>query len=166
MNASGVKTQSIGVWKSLPAPVKGIIIVGVLVGGFFLVKKILRNAATNEKVKDAKNELQSLVEQGIKPTLTTIKVQNIVDGLYESMDNWVPRRDTYLEDFKRYFYQIKNSADLMAVMTKFGNKDGYTLTEWIQKEYPSANRPNSDDLIAVSEVANDHLRGQGIKYRF
>lgn len=159
------KEQSIGIWKSLPPMVKGVVILGSLVGAYLIYKKVSKNYKSNEDVKEVGGELQDAISQGVQPTLTPSQITTIADGLYESMDGWSLGADTYIGEFKSYFYKIKNKADLFAVMKKFGVKEDYDLKGWIQTEGTVFDNVTKEKTTP-KEVANRHLKSQGIDYRF
>lgn len=179
-----IKEQTVGFWKGLPIQVKLIIIGGVLVGGYFLYKKLKKSTKANKEEKEFAGELEKLIESGIKPTLSPTETRTITEGLYNSMNNYnyLGGSDTYLPDFKKYFWRIKNKADLFAIMQKWDAKDSSSLRDWIVKEWdsPCEGTSNtgyvtgvltlgaytSDKKCSVKEVANDHLKSQGIDYRF
>ena len=155
-----IKTESIGIWNGLPPIAKAAIVIGAITGAYLIYRNISKNATTNARVKDVKNELNSLIESGITPSLSPVQINMIADGLYKSMDgyNYLTQTDTDLKKFRSNFYQIKNEADLLAVISKFGNKEGADLKTWMSTEWVGNNKLNT--------TANDHLRSVGIRYRF
>jgi len=169
-----IKEQTVGFWKGLPTAVKGVIVLGVLVGGFFLYRKIKKSSGANKEEKEVGGELNQLIESGIKPTLSPTEATSIVEGLYHSMNGYNPatREDTHIPNFKKYFYRIKNKADLFLVIQKWDAKENSSLRDWIVKEYESPKDGGSitSGIYATMElpkdVANNHLKYQGIDYRF
>jgi hypothetical protein len=154
------KQQAIGFWNGLPAIAKGIIVIGTLAGGYFLYKYIRKNSKTNKDVKEVKGELEASVQSGTRPTLTPTQATMVANGLYNSMDgyNYLWQIDTDVDKFRSNFWQIINKADLLLVISKFGNREGADLKKWMDTEWVGGQK--------LQKIANSHLESQGIDYRF
>lgn len=159
-NMSGAKQKASGFWTGLPIQVKGIIVLGALVGGYFLYRKFTKNAKTNKDVKEVKGELEASAQSGIRPTLTPTQATMVANGLYNSMDgyNYLTHTDTDIDMFRSNFYKIINKADLLLVISKFGNRESADLKRWMDTEW------FNDGKLQI--IANNHLQSQGIDYRF
>lgn len=157
---SGAKQKAAGFWQGLPPAIKGVIVLGVLVGGFLIYRKIRKNIKTNQDVKEVKGELQQSVQSGIPPTLTPTQASMVANGLYNSMDgyNYLTQEDTDVDMFRSNFYKIINKADLLLVISKFGNREGADLKRWMDTEWVGGGK--------LQKIANSHLEQQGIDYRF
>ena len=135
-------------------PVERVIILGAGIGGtiFLLVKgkQILQNIKNKQKELDLSSDIKAT---GKKLSYPESQYQIFADTLYTAMDGL----GTNYEIVAGVMYKMKNDADILKVIQKFGQKEGYSLAEWINDDMEEADK---------SMYVNQILAKKGIKIRF
>lgn len=111
---------------NLPLPVKigiGVVVVAALVGaGYFVykqLKKIGENKDERQEANAAEQELQSLSNQGVKPTFTEAEAKSKATALTVAAtdcDFWGQGATQIMA----VIYSVKNKADWYLLSTTFG----------------------------------------------
>lgn len=130
------------------------IIIAVLVAAIVVGIIVYKNFMT---VKDTKqsNDLIDKVNQEINPkdvTLTQVQLATIAEKLYVAMDGLGTDTDAVYSAFD----MAETRSDILAIIGKFGVRDGETLTEWIQGDLSGSEIMHLNSLIA----------SKGINYKF
>lgn len=135
-------------------PVERFMILGAGIGGtiFLLVKgkEILENIKNKKKELEITKDIKGT---GKKLSYPESQYQVFADTLYISMDG----AGTYEEQVAGVMYKMKNDADVLKLIQKFGTKDGYSLTEWINGDFDEENK---------NFYVNQILAKKGITIRF
>ncbi len=89
----------------------------------YLVYKGIKNAKAKADSKredaDNKNELNSLIVSGIKPTLTQAQISGIANALFGAMDGY----GTDYNSIAHEFAKINNDADMLSVAQAYGVRE-------------------------------------------
>jgi len=115
-------------WKSLPTWAKGTIaIVGVLaIGGVGFaiykgVKKAIEKAKEGKEGREAKDDLASAIQEGVKPTISDSEAESKVSALVKSADNCDPTGSGATQIIA-VVKSLKNKSDFLLLSSKFGTK--------------------------------------------
>ena len=177
-----ITNKSYEFYKELPPWAKGAIIVG---GGIIatlavisILKKVKADAENKTDIKeatDASAALKALNKKGIYQTLNNVQLESICLSLVQAMDGCGTTENNVLAQFKK----MKNDADVLALIEKFGiryyqpcaasqpisyirwmnNKKSFggTLSTWLTYEMDSSE---------INTYVNKPLAANGIKFQF
>ena len=157
-------------YKELPAWAKGVVVVGGLAVTYIFVSQIISrikkqasDKQNKQAVESAKDDLQELRKNGIKPTLSKAQTDSMADAILNQYKN----ADVLLQSYsvtEREFNKLKNDADFLMLKTSwgvrtypdafFGSVSNVTLEAAIQNELFNS---SIDKLNAI-------LSKKGIKY--
>lgn len=158
-------------YKELPSWAKGIVVVGGIAIIYFTSKQIIARIRTQaerkdaeKSVTDAKNELNELIKNGVRPTIS----QSQADSYSEQIVKQFKGADLLLGSYAlvdKIFKSLKNDADYLLLKTSFktrtyddaffGQVKNVTLESAIQDELSQ---------MRINDL-NKTLEKQGIKYR-
>lgn len=158
-------------YKELPSWAKGVVVVGGIAIVYFTAKQIIARIRTQaerkdaeKSVTDAKNELNELIKNGVRPTIS----QSQADSYSEQIVKQFKGADLLLGSYAlvdKIFKSFKNDADFLLLKTSFktrtyddaffGQVKNVTLESAIQDELSQ---------MRINDL-NKTLEKQGIKYR-
>jgi len=138
-------------------PVERIVILGGAIGGgiFLLIKgkKIIEAIKNRQKDQTFQGDLNELITGGKNLSYQDSQYLIFADSLYQAMKGY----GTDETSIAGIMYKMKNDADVLKLVQSFGQKDGYTLPEWIADDF------SQDDKTFY---INNILAKKGIQYRF
>lgn len=101
-----------------------IAIIGLLLAFYFLFwkkrGKIKGIPPPTEDLEDAKDDLEILADQGIKPTMIESTYSALADAIHNDLKFSIIDDDK--KDAKRILLMMLNDADLLMLKIKFGNR--------------------------------------------
>lgn len=113
-------------YTELPAWAKGVVVVGGLAVTYIFVSQIISRIKKQASDKDnrqavesAKDDLQELRKNGIKPTLSKAQTDAMADAILNQYKN----ADLLLQSYsvtERQFNMLKNDADFLMLKTSWG----------------------------------------------
>lgn len=162
-------------YKELPSWAKGVVVIGGLGVAYIFASQIIRKIKENaqkskleKSVNDAKNELNALVKNGVKPTITKSQADGFADRIVKQFTG----ADLLLQSFptiKSVFNQLKNDADYLLLKQQFGLRsynDAFNLFGWNQVKNVTLEAAIQDELTQGSiDSLNQILASKGITYR-
>jgi intracellular sulfur oxidation DsrE/DsrF family protein len=165
--------KSLTIYKDLPQWAKGVVVVGGMAIIYFtgrsLWKKLNETSRLKELQKEAeaaKNDLNVLAQQGIKPTLSQTELEGMSQELVSAFDGCGTDEKTIQQIFRK----VKNEADVYALISTYGARsyDDCNLTEGFGNTTASLSKSITNELSAsdISTYINSTLEQRGIKYRF
>jgi hypothetical protein len=104
--------------------VKGLVItVGVMaaigIASYLIYRKIkveTKKADSKDELKDSNSELNNVIVQGQKPTLSPSQISQTANSLFSAMDGYGTNWNIIVKEFAK----INNYADLLSVIKSFG----------------------------------------------
>lgn len=113
-------------YQELPPWGKGAVALGVIaagVAGYYALRNLAKDikrkkelAEKNKAAKLAEEELASLSQKGIVPTLSNSEFENMAQSLAEAMNDCGTDEDRIYDVFRR----LKNDADIRKLVSAFG----------------------------------------------
>lgn len=158
---------------NLPPWAKGVIAVGVLVGIYFIFKKVTGAPAkikegqgNRQEDKEVNKEFDKLVTSGKGPTLSMAQMSQYANQCYTAMDGC----GTDEEGITTILKKAKNDADVMGIIKAYGTKEVHpcTGTGWFTSNYKgNLGGAMSDEMSRYwLDVINADYKKKGIKHRF
>ena len=131
---------------------------GILLFIVFNRKKWIAAIKAARDKRTYSDDLDILETKNITPTYLDSQYIIFANGLYQAMNSTALDWGTDEVGVGKIMYKMKNDADVNKLITAFGKKDGYDLSEWITGDFDS----ESDKDMYV----NAPLRANKIKYQF
>jgi len=103
------------------------------------------------------DDLGILTGKGDKATYLDSQYIIFANSLYQAMDSSAFDWGTDETTVGSIMYKMKNDIDVNKLITAFGKKDGYDLSEWITGDFSSEDKDT---------YVNAPLRANKIKYQF
>ena len=136
------------------APIERILILGAGIGGtiFLLIKgkKLIEYYKNRQEQKTIEGDIK---KTGADPSYLDSQYILFADTLYTAMKG----AGTDEEAVAGVMYKMKNGADVLKLINAFGQKDGYSLTEWIADDFSQ-----EDKTFYINNV----LAKKGIQFKF
>jgi len=159
-------------FKSLPSWAKGTVAVlmlgTIIVGGYFAIRGVkkgiqrIKDSSESKAVKDDLKDLNS--SQTTKQTMSDSQANGFASRLYVAMDG----NGTDTNAIYDVLSNLKNDADVLALIKAFGTKKLHNSLLWEEVVYEGGLSGAMQDELSSSELrkANSILEGKSIKYRF
>lgn len=159
--SNDIKSSTSKAWGYVPEPVRGVFYILGAAGIVYAAYKVYKKITTKDPIAESKEELQTLKERGISPTLTDVQVKALVGRILSSASgqNFGGTNESAIYSA---FSSLKNDADFNKLIIAFGEQRksfSFAVTDlfgWISHEL-------SDDEILV---LNRSLTAKGINYKF
>lgn len=142
-------------------PLEKILILGGT--GGILIFIALNRKKWIKAIKDRRDkqtyteDLDILESDGKKATYLDSQYLIFANSLFQAMDSSAFDWGTDETTVGSIMYKMKNDIDVNKLITAFGKKDGYDLSEWITGDFSSE---------AKDMYVNAPLRANKIKYQF
>jgi hypothetical protein len=158
-------------YKELPSWAKGIVVVGGIAIIYFATKQTIARLRKQSEgkdaknsVEDAKNELQQLSNDGIRPTIT----KSQADAYAEKIVKQFKGADLLLGSYdvvNQIFKELKNNADFLLLKSAFGVRT-YDDAFFGQVKNVTLESAIQDELtqFRINDL-NKTLSKKGITYR-
>lgn len=158
-------------FKDLPGWSKGVIIIIILLVVVLIAWKVYkfvsdgRGGSDKEDVKDAQKDLNDLIKNGVKPTMSQAQFSGYATSLREAFDGC----GTDNKVWENVFKAMKNEADVLALIATYGTRtyDGCNWEgDWTDKTSGLPGAINAE--LSSSEIGklNASLSSKGINYQF
>ena len=154
---------------NLPPWAKGAIVLGGVVLGVYLVKKVLsapaklvQGAGARDESKETFQEMDKLKSEGKKPTLTDSQASQIANQIHTAMDGYGTDEDSIVRAMKKIkndmdYLKVKNKYDIRVVSSgRFNPEPNY------KGNLPGA--LHSEMSTYWTDLVNKNLRAVGVKY--
>lgn len=161
-------------WAGLPSFAKGVILVGVGIGAYILVKKIIGKTQDIKKEQGKRQEDRSWNQAfdklnsnpSTKATMTKEQMKAVANKIENTLDGYGTRDYDLKQAFKN---NIKNDADFAGLSAAFGIREiepGYGIG-WASPTFKGTliECINDDASSSTIDEINEYLRKQKIKYR-
>lgn len=132
---------------------RGILLAASIGGTVFL---LIKGKSIIEKIQQQRQQAQigrDIAATGRTVSYSDSQFNSFADILYTAMNGV----GTDEEGVAGIMYKMKNDADVLKLIQIFGQKDGYTLAEWIASEFSQEDK---------SFYINGILAKKGISFRF
>lgn len=143
-------------------PLEKILILGGTGGILIFIalnrKKWIKAIKDRRDKQTYNDDLDILESAGKKATYLDSQYIIFANALYQAMNSSAFDWGTDEVGVGKIMYKMKNDADVNKLITAFGKKDGYDLSEWITGDFDS----ETDKDMYV----NAPLRANKIKYQF
>lgn len=166
-------------YKDLPQWAKGIVVVGILAGGYAVVTSVLNkiNDANNKKkqekeINTADDDLQNEIRAGRKQTLSNSTLEAMSSAIVEASNDCGTDDGVFVSQFDN----IQNESDILAFVKIFGLRQKVRCpftNDTRESFWSSKTPPMSLSAMLASELSqgqidtiNKKLGTKGIKYRF
>jgi hypothetical protein len=175
------QNKALEVYKGLPDWARGVVAVGGIGIAFYIGYTLVRRVRTQAEIKEAqvesdtaKEELEKLKNQGIKPTISNSQAESLVNSLREAMNGCGSDEEMVYDTFRK----LNNDADVQLLISRWGvryympcavtdpisyaiylrndKKFGGNISAWL----------NSDLTNSEIKKINDILAKKGIKHKF
>lgn len=122
--------------------------------GIYLASRLIKKASKGALVVKTQTDIFKLENSGQKQTYLDSQYNSYADVLYTAMDGL----GTNFDAIMRVFGAMKNDLDVAKLISAFGIKEDYNLTEWLADDL--------SDWFGEPEKLNKLLASKGITYRF
>jgi len=145
--------------KEIPWIVKALVVAGAALGIYAgvsrQIKKAKDNKAAKDAVKAADDELQALVNAGAPPSYSDTQYKLGEDTIYSAINNsrWSPEGGTDEEAIYRVFNSLKNSADLLKLISAFGVRDDESLAAALRDDLDSEEMQKINQILSSKNIA-------------
>lgn len=157
--------------KDLPGWSKGVIVIIILLVVVLIAWKVYKfvsdsqGASDKEDVKDTQKDLNDLIKNGVKPTLSQAQLSGYATSLKDSFDGC----GTDNKVWENAFGAMKNKADVLALIATYGIRtyDGCNWEgDFTDKTSGLPGALNAE--LSSSEIGklNASLSTKGINYQF
>ena len=128
------------------------------------IKESMETAKLKKEVKDVDKEIEELKESNIKPTLTSAQLSIMAGQLETSFQE----AGTDEDQIKRVFEQLKNDADLLMLIKKYGVRTIRSPYMWQADFKGTLGQTLSEEMTQsdIEEYVNSVLKKKGIKFSF
>jgi len=141
--------------------IEKVVVLGGGIVGIYAAYKIgsraIASFKANKVAQTYQTDLNALQNAGVNPTYLDTQYLMFADTLYQAMDSWLFDWGTDEDAVQGVMQQMRNDADVNKLISAYGSKDGYTLSEWIGGDFSAA---------AKDTYINNPLAANGIIYRF
>jgi uncharacterized protein (UPF0335 family) len=141
----------------LPTWSKGVIAVAVIVGvgyGVYIVNRAIKAKKQEEGARKEENEntdlLKSLLQKGVKPTITAAAAAQYANQLFTAMDGY----GTDWIQIGNILKLMKNDVDMLMVAKAYG----------IRKLSTGVGNPTPDVSQTLSQALTDELNYEQLSY--
>jgi hypothetical protein len=97
---------------------------------------------------EAVGEIASLNANGIVRSYPDSQYTTFANKLYYAMKGI----GTYTEDIYSVMRKMKNDVDVIHLTTAFGDKDGYSLSEWLSDDLSSSEMAKVNDILSAKGI--------------
>jgi hypothetical protein len=142
---------------------------GMILGGLFLVYRLLRPAGAKEQQQTTtsiKTDIQKEAAKGEQPSYSDSNYKTLADKLYSAMNT----SGTNLSQIYSVFEQMKNKIDVLKLIEAYGVRQLYTfgVPTGGQQNLAQALSDELNDMWPFEELKkiNQILFKKGINYKF
>lgn len=122
--------------------------------GIYLTSRLIKKASKGALVVKTQTDIVKLENSGQKQTYLDSQYNSYADALYTAMNGM----GTNFDAIMRVFGAMKNDLDVAKLISAFGTKEDYNLTEWLADDL--------SDWLGEPDKLNKLLASKGITYRF